>query len=397
MEMCKIIRSRETEMTKSSDARMIMTEAIGTGVLVFVVIAAASSMAVSGVNPLLLGVIFALAFLLAYYLASTVSGGHLNPLVTLGMLFSGRMSGKLALGYIVAQIIGGLIGGLLAFWLFMPQIPLMASSQPEVDYYNLLKVMIGQIVLTFLFVMAFLVVTANPYLAGVGGIIIAAILGLIIVISMQAGGWAGANVLTYFQPILYGDLITIIALVIAPLIGAFLAGLLFRVFNRYSGEKLYVDSCGKPILDDCCRKQYVRYETVYDACGNPKKDSKGCVMKQKILRHDAKPTHLQETQLSYMARKFQEETGVAPEYAWSKFMTAKEQTRSVISAGKSMLDEFHIKEKLEDAYHSSGVDELLHGAKNEMKEFTQSPSSYASRMRTTLVPNDEIFNRGSLI
>jgi aquaporin Z len=52
--------------------------------------------------------IMALAF--AY---GPVSGGHMNPAVTVGVLAAGAMGVGEAIGYIVSQLIGGVAGALL--------------------------------------------------------------------------------------------------------------------------------------------------------------------------------------------------------------------------------------------------------------------------------------------
>jgi MIP family channel proteins len=52
----------------------------------------------------------AMAFAFAY---GSVSGGHVNPAVTVGVLASGAMGVGEAAGYIVAQLIGGTLGALL--------------------------------------------------------------------------------------------------------------------------------------------------------------------------------------------------------------------------------------------------------------------------------------------
>src|SRR3979411_2351060 len=51
-----------------------------------------------------------MACALAY---GSVSGGHFNPSVTLGVLAAGAMSAGEAIGYIVSQLIGGVAGALL--------------------------------------------------------------------------------------------------------------------------------------------------------------------------------------------------------------------------------------------------------------------------------------------
>jgi MIP family channel proteins len=54
--------------------------------------------------------IMAFAFAFAY---GSVSGGHMNPAVTVGVLAAGAMSVGEAIGYIVSQLIGGIAGALL--------------------------------------------------------------------------------------------------------------------------------------------------------------------------------------------------------------------------------------------------------------------------------------------
>src|SRR4030081_1126630 len=51
-----------------------------------------------------------MAFAFAY---GFVSGGHMNPAVTVGVLAAGAMSAGEAIGYIVSQLIGGVAGALL--------------------------------------------------------------------------------------------------------------------------------------------------------------------------------------------------------------------------------------------------------------------------------------------
>ena len=51
-----------------------------------------------------------MAFAFAY---GSVSGGHMNPAVTIGVLAAGAIRAGEAVGYIVSQLIGGVAGALL--------------------------------------------------------------------------------------------------------------------------------------------------------------------------------------------------------------------------------------------------------------------------------------------
>ena len=57
----------------------------------------------SGGNPLVVGGSLALVV----YLIASISGGHVNPAVSLAMTLNGSISSTEMLGYVVAQLAGG--------------------------------------------------------------------------------------------------------------------------------------------------------------------------------------------------------------------------------------------------------------------------------------------------
>jgi MIP family channel proteins len=99
----------------NSLAPKLLAEFIGTFSFVFI---GAGTAAVGGGGiglPGITAVAFAhglaiMAFAFAY---GPVSGGHMNPAVTVGVLAAGAMSVGEAIGYIVSQLIGGVAGALL--------------------------------------------------------------------------------------------------------------------------------------------------------------------------------------------------------------------------------------------------------------------------------------------
>src|SRR6202795_1724247 len=96
-------------------APKLLAEFIGTFAFVFIG-AGAASVVGDGVGlPGIAAIAFAhgltiMAFAFAY---GSVSGGHMNPAVTVGVLAAGAMSVGEAVGYIVSQLIGGVAGALL--------------------------------------------------------------------------------------------------------------------------------------------------------------------------------------------------------------------------------------------------------------------------------------------
>src|SRR5713226_8977005 len=96
-------------------APKLLAEFIGTFAFVFIG-AGAAAVVGDGVGlPGIVAIALAhglaiMAFAFAY---GSVSGGHMNPAVTVGVLAAGAMSASEAIGYIVSQLVGGVAGALL--------------------------------------------------------------------------------------------------------------------------------------------------------------------------------------------------------------------------------------------------------------------------------------------
>lgn len=71
-----------------------------------------------GVGLIGIALAHAVALAIAITMTMNVSGGFANPAITIGLLFVGKLSGKQAWYYIVAQVIGALIAGFFLTVLF---------------------------------------------------------------------------------------------------------------------------------------------------------------------------------------------------------------------------------------------------------------------------------------
>ena len=91
-----------------------IAEAVGTFALIFIGIGAIHA------NPGLLGVALAYGLTMAVFVSATmnVSGGHLNPAVTLGALVGGKIDLKDATRYWVSQLIGATVAAFVCLGLF---------------------------------------------------------------------------------------------------------------------------------------------------------------------------------------------------------------------------------------------------------------------------------------
>src|SRR6202163_4596364 len=96
-------------------APKLLAEFIGTFAFVFIGAGTAAVVGEGVGMPGIVAIAFAhglaiMAFAFAY---ASVSGGHMNPAVTVGVLAAGAMGVGEAIGYIVSQLIGGVVGALL--------------------------------------------------------------------------------------------------------------------------------------------------------------------------------------------------------------------------------------------------------------------------------------------
>ncbi|HEY7177479.1 MAG TPA: aquaporin, partial [Micromonosporaceae bacterium] len=106
-------------------ARKLMAELLGTGLLVFFGVGAATLMFGFGFDggSVAAGVVatalaFGLVLLALVYTIGPITGCHVNPAVTMGALIAGRMSVTEAVGYWIAQFAGGILGALLLWGVF---------------------------------------------------------------------------------------------------------------------------------------------------------------------------------------------------------------------------------------------------------------------------------------
>lgn len=104
----------------ASMASKLTGEMIGTFALTFIGAGAILTTTWTGGQPGLVGIALAHGLALAIAVSATmnVSGGHINPAVTLAMVVTGRIKSGPALAYIIAQCVGATIAGFLLAAIF---------------------------------------------------------------------------------------------------------------------------------------------------------------------------------------------------------------------------------------------------------------------------------------
>jgi aquaporin Z len=164
-------------MNDDISLKQFLTEALGTGLLVFFAVGTATlsfgfkfaGLSVSaGVVTTALS--FGFVLLVLAYALGTISGCNVNPAVTIGFLVSGRMKLRTAIGYWIAQFVGAILGALVLFAVFSAS-PLYHKSvqglgtngwgTASLIHINAGGAFLAEVVLTFLFVFVVLTVTAK--------------------------------------------------------------------------------------------------------------------------------------------------------------------------------------------------------------------------------------------
>jgi aquaporin Z len=92
--------------------RALVSEFVGTFALIFVGVGAIAVTTADKRGPDLVAIALAHGLTIAVMVSATaaISGGHLNPAVTLGALIAGKIAPLAAVGYWIAQVLGGIAG-----------------------------------------------------------------------------------------------------------------------------------------------------------------------------------------------------------------------------------------------------------------------------------------------
>jgi aquaporin Z len=195
-----------------------------------------------GIGLLGVSVAFGLTVVTMAYAIGHISGCHLNPAVTLGLAVSGRFKASDVLAYWGAQVLGGISAAALLY--------LIASGKPGFELagglasngyaehspgnYSLTAGFVTELTMTFMFLMIILGSTDRRAPQGFAPIAIGLALTLIHLISIPVtntsvnparstgpalivGGWALQQLWLFW---------------IAPLLGAALAGVVYRWSSR---------------------------------------------------------------------------------------------------------------------------------------------------------------------
>ena len=191
-----------------------------------------------GIGLLGVSLAFGLTVLTGAYALGPVSGGHFNPAVSVGLWAGGRFPASLLLPYVLTQVAGGIVGAAVLY--------LIASGQPNFSLaaglasngygehspggYSLTAGLVAEIVMTFMFLIVILGATHRRAPVGFAGLAIGLALTLIHLISIPVTNTSVNPARSTGPAIFVGDwaLNQLWLFWLAPLVGAALAGFLYR-------------------------------------------------------------------------------------------------------------------------------------------------------------------------
>jgi aquaporin Z len=200
-----------------------MAEFIGTFFLVLTIGCTVIPGAAGVIPPLAIGA----ALMVMVYASGHVSGGHLNPAVTLAVFIRGRCPAKDVIPYWIAQVLAGVIAALIAVFL-------CGKSGTPMEIKNVPAALVAEFLFTF--ALAYVVVNSATAKGTAGNSFYGLAIGMTVMVGAFAvGGISGGA----FNPAVAVG-VAVMKLVhfsdiwihlVADLAGGLCAGLVFKFLN----------------------------------------------------------------------------------------------------------------------------------------------------------------------
>lgn len=220
--------------------KKFIAEGVGT---MFLVLLACGSAVLAGtsIGGYGIGVCFGLVLICLCYAIGNISGCHVNPAVSFGMLLAGRMNGKDFVGYVVSQLIGATIGAAFLYaFVNLADVSYNFGGTTAPDNIlaaNVLQpgatsgmALLAECLLTFFFVLVILGATdAQKGFGKFAGLAIGIALGLVNIVGIPVDNCSVNPARSFgpavFSPAAWGDFWI---MVVGPLVGAAIAVLCWK-------------------------------------------------------------------------------------------------------------------------------------------------------------------------
>jgi aquaporin Z len=215
------------------------------GTMVLVILGCGTAMlvgcdAANGGGYILTALAFGLTIVGMAYCVGNISGCHINPAVSLGVLLSGGMSVNDFIGYVIAQCLGAFVGsGILAAIFSLGNVTDMTggfgtNGLSGVNGSSIAGLLV-EIILTFIFVLTILGVTSKKANHGsFGGLVIGLTLTLVHILGIGLTG-TSVNPARSFGPAIVAaisgnstPLSVLWVFIVGPLVGGALAAVVYK-------------------------------------------------------------------------------------------------------------------------------------------------------------------------
>jgi aquaporin Z len=215
-----------------------LAEFFGTFVLVFI---GTGSAVIAGGEIGVLGIAFAfgIAVMTMVYAIGPISGCHINPAITVSMLFAGKIGAKDSVFYILSQILGAIVGsGILlmiangkeGFDLSTNGLGQNGWGTGYLGAYSMTAAFITEVVLTAIFLLVIFGATSEKAHGKFAGIAIGFALIMIHIVGIQITG-TSVNPARSIGPALFvgGNALNQLWLfIVAPVIGGLLGAVIYK-------------------------------------------------------------------------------------------------------------------------------------------------------------------------
>jgi aquaporin Z len=224
--------------------KKLISELFGTFCLVLfgcgaAAIAGGSVGAVSGLGLLGISLAFGLAVVAMAYAIGPISGCHINPAISVGMLVAGKLSVKDTIGYVVAQCIGAVLGAFVLSLIIGGQVGFEAGEwaygsngwgEGYFGNYSMQSAFIAELVFTAIFLIVIHAVTSKLGNSTMAGLAIGITLVLIHMVVIPITG-TSVNPARSFGPAIFAQGLALQQLwlfIVAPLAGGIIGTLIWK-------------------------------------------------------------------------------------------------------------------------------------------------------------------------
>ncbi len=229
-----------------SASKKYFAEALGTFALVLFGCGAAVIAGVSGAGPAGIGLLgislaFGLAVVVMAYTIGPISGCHINPAISIGMLVAGKLSMKDTVGYVISQCIGAVLGAGVLYMLatgsagFDITVNGLGQNGWGPGYggeYDMMAALTAEFIFTFLFLMVIFGTTAKDASPQMAGLAIGFALVLIHLVVIPITG-TSVNPARSLGPAVFAGGVALSQLwlfIVAPIAGGVFAALVRNIF-----------------------------------------------------------------------------------------------------------------------------------------------------------------------